>query len=52
MSKIQDVLSKLGRGGPAVNIGAKLLATVGAIGYGVANSFYTGKVLYISLHSS
>jgi len=41
MSKIQDVLSKLGRGGPGLNVGVKLLAAAGAIGYGVSQSFYT-----------
>lgn len=43
MSKVQEVLSKLGRGGPAAGAGAKLLAAVGAIGYGLSQSFYTGN---------
>ena len=43
MSKIQDVVSKLGRGGPGLNAGAKLLAVAGAIGYGISQSFYTGS---------
>lgn len=47
MSKIQDVLSKMGKGGPAMNAGVKLLATVGAIGYGLSQSFYTGMKLWL-----
>lgn len=49
-SKLNDLASKFGKGGPpGLGIGLKLLAVGGAAVYGLSQSMFTGKYIFISL---
>ena len=39
----KDLAGKMPKGGGAVGAGLKFLATLGAVGYGLSQSVYTGK---------
>lgn len=49
-SKLNDLASKFGKGGPpGLGIGLKLLAVGAAAVYGLSQSMFTGKYIFISL---
>lgn len=40
--KMEDVASRLRKGGRGVGLGGTALAVIGAVGYALSKSFYTG----------
>lgn len=43
-SKLTDLAGRLQKGGKGAGVGVGLLAAVGALGYGISQSMYTGKL--------
>ena len=43
-NKLGDLAGRLQKGGRGAGVGGGLLAAVGALAYGISQSFYTGKL--------